>query len=113
MILNESFKSIGDYFKYEEEYLGKDLYTEEKIMYKEWFGVDVSEILFTTSDDDYDFMTKVLVYMDTATPIKVVNYERFYITDGGFKFTYYYHDGGLCEVKFRESDKEVVGKYFK
>jgi hypothetical protein len=113
MILNETFKSIGDYFNYEEKYVDDFSFESDRIMYRDWFGVEVDRVLFTTSDDDYDFITKVLDYMETATPIKVINFERFYIVNGEFKFTYTYHEGGLCEVKFAEGDRELVDKFFK
>ena len=113
MILNDTFKSIGDYFNHEEEYLGEFFYESEKTEYEEWFGVSVNEILFTTSDDDYDFITKVIDYITIEKPIKVNRSELFFNVDGYFNFTYTYHEGGLSEIKFRKVDKELLDKFFK
>ncbi len=63
MILNDTFKSIGDYFNHEEEYLGEFFYESEKTEYEEWFGVSVNEILFTTSDDDDKTVLDKLVHI--------------------------------------------------
>ena len=117
MILNDNFKSIGDYFNHEEEYLGEFFHEADKTEYEKWFGVSVNEILFTTSDDDYDFITKVIDYITQPNkivkPIKTIRSERFYNVDGCFNFTYTYHEGGLSEVKFRKVDKESLDKFFK
>lgn len=114
MRLNENFDTLKAYLDQEE------IYTEQEKQalrdkYQSWFGVKDDEIVFTTSDDDYEFCRDIGEIIQFLEPNDDDGSERlFTIIKDNFEFqiAYEYVEGGLEVLTFKKEDVEKIQKIF-
>lgn len=90
-----------------EEYGGEEVFGEEVVIVELLLGCDACDIIFTTTDEDFESVDKIVSDLIKLKPFRVVSGYSYY-NYKGVKLVYNYVEGGLVTLFINKVDKDFL-----